>query len=311
MGLDNWTTYNLTIYSLQFDNSFNAMRRFLLCTLCLFGVLCVSTYAQDTENYGAVWTEVGATKVLPYNLSLEGGVGFRTLDWFHDANRFDASIGLGYKLGKYLKFGLSYTFIERRYLEKTEYKYAGDYDFSSYQGAVYVAPDGLSYDYEGYNIDGAHWAQRHRVSFDITADKRFWKTLRISLRERYQFTHQSSRAVNRTKLREPSFDGNVVSYAEEEQTVKEKEAWNRHLLRSRLKFAIDKKGWNWEPFVSAELHNDLGNSWHLDKIRCAAGTEYAISKQHKVSAAYVFTHENDDDGNENIHAISVGYKFKF
>ena len=136
MGLDNWTTYNLTIYSLQFDNSFNAMRRFLLCTLCLFGVLCVSTYAQDTENYGAVWTEVGATKVLPYNLSLEGGVGFRTLDWFHDANRFDASIGLGYKLGKYLKFGLSYTFIERRYLEKTEYKYAGDYDFSSYQGAV-------------------------------------------------------------------------------------------------------------------------------------------------------------------------------
>ena len=265
---------------------------FSLFTLSFF---TSSVAAQDTENYGAIWTEVGVTKVLPYDLSIDAGVGFRTLDWFEDANRVDASIGLEYKLGKNFKFGLSYTFIERHYWDrpKAHYNDAGLFN--------------------GYNIDEAHWMPRHRVSFDVTADKRFWKTLRISLRERYQFTHQGSRDVARVKQRDPSFDSdsNITGFDEEETTVKHKEAWNRHLLRSRLKFAIDKKGWNWEPFVSVETHNNMGDSWHLDKIRTAAGTEYSLSKQHKLSAAYVFTHENDDDGNENIHAISIGYKFKF
>lgn len=258
--------------------------------------LPLAVQAQDTENYGAVWTEVGVTKVLPYNLSIDAGVGFRTLDWFDDANRFDASIGLGYKLGKYLKFGLGYTFIEKHYLEQTKEHYSS-----------------TSGNFNGYNVDAAHWAPRHRVAFDVTVDKRFWKTLRISLRERYQFTHQAARDVDRTKLRDPYYDatGNIIGFDEEEQTIKHKAAWDRHLLRSRLKFAIDKKGWKWEPFVSAETHNNMGDAWHLDKIRCAAGTEYAVTKQHKLSAAYVFTHENDDDGNENIHAISIGYRFKF
>ncbi len=283
--------------------------------LCLLMVLPMIVSAQDTENYGAVWTEVGVTKVLPYDFTLDAGVGFRTFDWFNDANRFDASIGVGYKLGKYVKFGLSYTFIAKHYLEKSEYKYSGDYDFSSYQGPGYTAPDGLTYAYEGYNVDAAHWAPRHRVSFDVSADKRFWKTLRIGLRERYQFTHQSARSVNRTKYRLNDDVEESESYDAEDmtatQTVKEKDAWNRHLLRSRLKFSIDRKGWDWEPFVSVEAHNDMGARWHLDKIRAAAGTEYAAGKQHKISAAYIFTHENDDDGNENIHAISIGYKFKF
>lgn len=259
--------------------------------------------AQDTENYGAVWTEVGVTKVLPYNFSIDAGVGFRTLDWFEDANRFDASLGLGYKLGKHLKFGLSYTFIEKHYLEEWKENYGNK--------------SGL---FNGYNVDAAHWAPRHRVAFDVTADKRFWKTLRISLRERYQYTHQAARDVDRTRYRDPSYDaagqlvrdesGNII-FDDIEEVVRHKAAWNRHLLRSRLKFAIDKKGWQWEPYISAETHNNMGERWHLDKIRCAAGTEYAVSKQHKISAAYVFTHENDDDGNENIHAISIGYRFKF
>ena len=265
----------------------------------------VAVGAQDTENYGAVWTEVGVTKVLPYNFSIDAALGFRSIDWFNNANRIDASIGVGYKLGKYLKFGLSYTFIERQYLQETEYKYQGDHDFPSYQGATY---DG--YKYKGYNVDAAHWAARHRISFDITADKRFWKTLRVSLRERYQFTHQDARTIDRTKYRVQALSSDGYIYSDEPAT-KDKSAWDRHLLRSRLKFSIDKKGWQCEPFVSAELHHNMSDSWHLDKIRCAAGTEYAISKQHKVSAAYIFTHEKDDDGNESIHAISLSYNYKF
>lgn len=275
-------------------------------------VLPLTTSAQDTENYGAVWTEVGVTKVLPYDLSLDASFGFRTLDWFEDANRYDFNFGIGYKWGKYVKLGLSYSFIEKHFLNKVEYKYKDNLDYPTYQGSLVTDNNGNHY-YQGYNVDDAHWAPRHRISFDITADKRFWKTLRISLRERYQYTHQNARNVNRMRYRDPSFDGNdnIVGYDEEESTVKRKSAWDRHLLRSRLKFSIDKKGWKWEPFTSVEFHNNMSDSWHLDKIRAAAGTEYTIDKQHKISAAYVFTHENDDDGNENIHAISIGYRFKF
>ena len=269
------------------------MKRLLILALAAMPLLA---QAQDTENYGALWTEVGVTKVLPYNFSIDAAVGFRSLDWFEDANRFDASIGLEYKLGKYLKFGLSYTFIEKHYLEEWKENYGNN-----------------SGRFNGYNVDAAHWAPRHRISLDVTADKRFWKTLRISLRERYQYTHQAARDIDRTRYRDPSYDaeGNITEWDEVENVIKHKNAWDRHLLRSRLKFAIDKKGWKWEPFASVETHNNLGDSWHLDKIRTAVGTEYSVSKQHKVSAAYVFTHENDDDGNENIHAISIGYKFKF
>lgn len=275
--------------------------------------LSFAASAQDTENYGALWTEVGVTKVLPYNLSIEAGVGFRSHDWLKDANRFDASIGLGYKLGKYLKFGLSYTFIAKHYLSDVEYKYQNDNDFATFQGLSIVDADDVTRAYQGYNADAAHWAPRHRVSLEVTADKRLWKTLRISLRERYQFTHQAARDVDRTRFRDPSFDadGAITDYDEVEDVVKEKAAWDRHLLRSRLKLAIDRKGLAWEPFVSVELHNNMGYSWHLDKVRTMAGTEYAISRQHKVSAAYVFNHENDDDGDQNIHAVSIGYKFKF
>lgn len=268
------------------------MKRYFLCILC---TLCVSVHAQDTENYGAIWTEVGVSKALPYNLSLDVDAGFRSIDWFNNANRFDIGVGLSYKLGKYLKFGLSYTFIERHFLSETKdhYTSAGDYD--------------------GYNVDAANWATRHRVSFDITADKRLWKTLRVSLRERYQYTHQASRDIDRVKHRIQGTNLMTGEYVWDDpvDAIKHKSAWDRHLLRSRLKFSIDRKGWDWEPFVSAELHNNMSDRWHIDKVRVAAGTEYSISKQHKLSAAYIFNHENDDDGNENIHAISIGYKFKF
>ena len=157
---------------------------------------------------------------------------------------------------------------------------------------------------------------RHRVALDVTGTYKVHKLVRFSLRERYQYTYQQARDVNRTKLRSPlagitegyeAWDG----YGSSSAVVDHKDAKHRHILRSRLKISIDKKGWKWEPYVSAELHNDLANKMHIDKIRSAAGVDYTIKKGHKLGMAYIFTHENDDDGDQNIHAISIGYNFKF
>ena len=287
----------------------------VLCAAIAASMLSSTALAQsdETTNYGAVWTGIGVSKSLPHNLSLDIDAGYRTLDWLDHTNRFDAGVGLNYKISKYFKLGLSYTFIRRHYMEETEYKYKGDNDFSSYQGLSIVDDDGLTRDYRGMNVDAANWASRHRVALELTADKRFWKTLRVSLRERHQYTYQYSRDINRTKYRDFTTDqnDNITSYDEITETTKTKDSWKRHLLRSRLKLSIDRKRWKWEPFTSFEIHNNMTDSWHFDKLRITAGAEYAITKQHRITAAYVFTHENDDDGNENIHAISIGYNFKF
>lgn len=270
------------------------MKRFALAALLFVPVFAYA--GEDTENTGALWTEVGVTKSLPYNLSIDASVGHRTLDWFDWSSRWDVGAGINYKLGKHFKFGLSYTFIDKHYQEEWKDHYGS-----------------TSGRWNGYNVDAANWAQRHRIAFDVTASKRYWKTLRIGLRERYQYTHQAARDVDRVKYRDPIYDNerNVTEFDEVENTIDHKSAKNRHLLRSRLKLSIDKKGWKWEPYVSVETHNNLGDKMHLDKVRTIVGADYKITKQHEIGVGYVFNHENDDDGNYNIHAISIGYNFKF
>ena len=334
------------------------MKRILfavLLTACALPTMAQTDYVTDDagQTTGGLWTEVGATKVLPYNLSLGFDAGFRTNQWFDEASRYDIGLGLGWKPSKHWKFGVGYTFVMKHTPQETayksvnekEYKYraagaAENTDFTEFLGApTYTdALTGTNYTYKGYNdntkdytrVTEAYWRPKHRINVDVAYDYRLWKTLRISLRERYQLTFMPSKEVNRTrtgtkttyKYRDPSYDidGNLAGYDEvegpvvtpaDEETVKEKTSKTLHTLRSRLTFEIDKKGWDFTPFAYVELFNNMGASFHTDKVRASVGTEYAISKQHRVQLGYVFNHENDDDGDQNIHAICVGYKFKF
>ena len=373
------------------------MKRILLATLLgvctLSSALAQSDYVSDDDGKttGGLWTELGATKVLPYDLSLGLDVGFRTNEWFNEADRFDVSLGLDWKPTKHWKFGIAYTFIMKHYPLETAYKKVTDSewkyralgdtvntDFTDFMGAPsYTDPGGTKYDYRGFNqsqknytrVTEAYWRSKHRISLDATYSYKFWKWLRLSLRERYQLTFVPSKNVNRirtgtkvsTKYRGPSYNtqgtlsadesslesyDKVTRYYQEgstiysldlldetatpidvttsyladndntylndpENSVKEKTSKTLHILRSRLSFEVDKKGWLWSPFMYFESFNNLGEGWHFDKIRLSAGVEYAVAPSHKLSVGYVFNHENDDDGDMNIHAISVGYKFKF
>jgi len=270
--------------------------------LLLFAFVPLSLWAgDDTENTGGIWTEVEMEKVMAYNLSIGAGLGYRTTEWFDESSRWDASLGLGWKVNKYLKLNLGYAFIMKHYQEKMKEHYDENED-----GELEL---------DGYNIDAANWAKRHRVFFDVSADKRFWNILKIALRERYQYTHQPSREVDRIKLRDPvtvyNGDESYVVYEDTSYVVDQKKAKDRHVLRSRLTFSIDKKDWQWEPYVAVEFFNDLRESMHLDKIRSTLGVKYSFTPQHKLGVGYMFNHENDDDGNQNIHAISIGYTYKF
>ena len=362
------------------------------------------TVAQETETdyvsdndggrtTGAVWTEVGVTKILPYNLSIGLDAGFRTDDWFNEPSRFDIGLGLSWKPGKHWKFGIGYTFVNKYYISETERKSVSEIEYkyknlspdpTTFLGAPkYTDDDGTKYSFEGYNdaqkdyvrMTDSYWRPKHRLSIDASYTNKFWKILRVTLRERYQLTLIPSKNVTRTryrtktvtKYRDPKYPGGLplsdyetytsyesyTNYWQEGNTIysqeyldddddntyeeqakqdvttayladheneglntiteqeKTKSDKTLHVLRSRLTFEIDKKGWLWTPYIYIESFNNMGDSWHFDKLRLSAGVEYSLGKQHKVNIGYVFNHENDDDGDENIHAVCVGYKFKF
>ena len=364
-------------------------------------VLPLAAMAQDYvsddagRTTGAVWTEVGFTKLLPYDLSIGVDAGFRTDDWFKEANRADIGVGLSWKPNKHWKIGVGYTFLMKHYRTETERKTVPEngpkYKYAATDGAgvetellpeptqlhgypIYTT-DGEPYDgtnaypgnywYKGYNysektkdyvrVTDAYWRAKHRISLDLSyTTGRLWGWLRVSVRERYQLTVMAPKDVTRTRTktttkttwryRSPSYDyvdGKMVidgydetpdnwtpgahSYDENpskevteevETTIKPKDRKVIQTLRSRITLELDHKGWKWTPYVYAEFFNDLGslglpNGMHLDKLRLSAGVDYAVAKQHKIGLGYVFNRENDDDGNQTIHAISASYKFKF
>lgn len=55
----------------------------------------------------------------------------------------------------------------------------------------------------------------------------------------------------------------------------------------------------------------MSNQLHLDKQRLTVGTEWKITKQHRLDIAYVYSNGADDDNDSDIHVLSLGYKFKF
>lgn len=351
------------------------MKRLLIAAVFLCGMATTgfaqAEYVNDDagKTTGGIWTEVGVTKVLPYNLSLGLDAGFRTNEWFNEANRFDIGLGLSWKPNKHWKFGIGYTFLMKHYPAvteyKTEYKYrpngaSENVDFIEFLGGPTYDDGTTTYKYKGKNVTtrstDTYWRARHRISIDAAYTIKFWKWLRLSLRERYQLTFVPTKTVSREKTidkyRDMSYaqspatseadvtydelmrywqEGETIyeldllddnasptnvtsSYLTEHETLnpeKEKDSKTLHLLRSRLTLEVDKKGWNWSPYCYFEAFNNIGERMHFDKYRISAGVDYAFQNGHKLGIGYVFNHENDDDGDMNIHAITIGYKFKF
>jgi len=258
----------------------------LIATLLLPAVL----NAQWTDEYGT-WISVGAKKSLGTQWSLGLEAEYRA----QDNSRWAVGLDAGYKLNKYLKFGAGYTLLYNRKGEKVK----GD----------------PSVDDE-YRVTPAYAYPRHRFFVEATADKRFWKWLRISLRERYQLTYRPAKNYDRITYSKYIDDNWEEQWDDGVTSTKTRESETSQLLRSRLKLEVDKKGWKFSPFVSAEAHNSVrcGDGMCIDKVRTVVGTGYKLNKQHEISLAYVLSFDfNEDDGkaDSRIHAVSIGYNFKF
>lgn len=267
----------------------------------LFAVaLMMSSFAHaEGTDESAVWTEIGIEK----SLSKQWSVGLESEYRAQNKSRWGIGLGLGYKPSKYFKMGASYTFLYSNKPDQITKRVYDDDELISWRETP------------------AYWSPRHRLGVEATGTMKLWKWLRISVRERYQFTHKASQTIDRVDVEKTEMftpDGMVTEW-DRTDNPKEISCQSDQVLRSRLKLEVDKKGLAISPFVSAEAHNSVavGNKMNLEKVRTSLGMGYKINKKNEISVAYVLTFNiHDDEGDferihERVHAVNVGYKFDF
>lgn len=268
------------------------MRNFSIAFIVIWVMLpFCRTYAQDDMG---LWTEVSVSKSLPHNLEVSFEGEYRLADRFQLTDRFGGTLSLAYKATKFMKFQAGYAFLYSYNPEERKEKYENDVIDPSF--------------WEGYNLTEAYWSPRHRFKADITFDKKFFKCIKVSLRERYQYTFRPEQEVARQKYR--YFEGELFpGYPMSDPDVKHEK--RTHKLRSRLELEYDKKKCDWGPFVSFEFYNDLQNRMRWDEYKAMAGTTYKISKKHKIKVAYLYNVEKEERPYEARHVLVLGYDFKF
>lgn len=252
-------------------------------TLLAFFLASVSIAASaaDQDDFGT-WYELGVTRILPRNFTLSTEGELRLQDGSRKVDRLGLGLQTEYRAHKYLRLGLGYTFL------------AG------------YSPDDLG----TKRFTPGYWTLRQRAVFELSSSVKLWRWLKIGLRERYQYTYRPEQTIDRYPL---MYDGNgdYIGYDTDDNEPKTRATLHTHRLRSRLKLSLDKKGLAWEPFVAVETQNELNIKMHLHKVRTHVGTEYKFNKQHAVNFAYVFTCTTDEQPRERLHALSLGYNFKF
>ncbi len=246
--------------------------RITLTTLALT-VLSLPLMAQSEAG---LLMEVGAEKKLSKKFSVGLEADLRTRNNLKTMDRWSLGISAAYRPLKYLKFDAGYTLLNNNFREDISYNANGSYN----------------------NWTPSYWGMRHRLHASVTGTYKFQNNLRISLRERWQYTYRPEKTVQRW-----DFDN---SWWED----KARSGKAKNQLRSRFEISYDRKRAFFTPFASIELYN----SWGIEKIRYNIGTDLRLSKQHNLSIYYRYQnmkHVDDDDYEPDMHYIGIGYKFKF
>ena len=245
--------------------------------------------AEGDDDFG-MWFELGAEKALPRNFSVSLEGGLRTQDNAYNLDRLHIGVGLNYKLNKYVKFGTSYMFMGSYSPQKRKEHYNGS---------------GV---WNGYNLNEEYMIPRHRVNVEVTGGYKIAGWVRISLRERYQYTYGYEEEYNQYEYR---YKSGQLRPGYPITEIKRKEEENSHMLRSRLKVEMARKGIKWNPFVSVEFHNNLSNGMNMDKMRTCVGTEYKFNQKHSIGLEYVLTHKFKETETNRMHAICASLNFGF
>ena len=262
---------------------------FMLAPVC-------SANAQGGDDDFGIWATVEASKKINKKFKFVADAELRTIDFVNDIERATIGAKFEYKILKWLKANVGYSFMYTHEPEETSIK-----------DEVWDE-EGNSVGHE-YNIDHDYWTIRNRGYATISGEYKVGR-FEFGLRERLQYTHTSSATVNETKYRydlgeDPLFsteDNTWISTTEPEF----KDAKDNLSLRSRLTVKYDIPNCKINPFASVELYTRLDEWKGCDKVRYRIGGSYKINKKNSISLYYLYQDVNDIDEPDG-HAIGVEY----
>lgn len=255
------------------------MERVLI--ILFLALMCRVPVMAQTE--GGLLLSGEVEKKINRQLSASVEADFRTRNDFKTVDRWSGSLGVGYKVTKWLKADAGYSLLYSNNREKIK---------------------------EGSYWRPSYWSTRHRVNASVTADYKFFGSIHVSVRERWQYTYRPETTTDRYYFADYPSATWTGSMAGWNATEKVRDAKSKNQLRSRLQVEYDKKHNNIKPYASIELYNSFG----IEKIRYNVGTDIKLSKQHSLDVYYRYQDQknvDDADYEPDMHYIGVGYKFRF
>lgn len=249
------------------------MRTTKIIATVLLAAMCLPLSAQSEAG---LLVSAEAEKQVNKKLSFGIEAEMRTRNNLKTMDRWKFGIGAEYKLASWLKANAGYNLLNQNYREDYNYKSSGALN----------------------KWRPSYWGIKHRVYASLTGSYKFSNNIKLSLRERWQYTYRPEKTVQRW------------DYDDEEWEDKVRSATGKNQLRSRFEIAYDKKHALLTPYASMELYN----SWGIEKIRYTVGTDIRLNKQHSLGVFYRFQDMKNvdaDDYDPNMHYIGLGYKFTF
>jgi len=242
--------------------------------MALFLTVAVMSLPISAQSEGGLLFEVGAEKKVTKNFSLGLDGEFRSRNNFKTADRWGIGVKADYKLTNWLKADAGYKLLYTNFHEDINYKSSGAYN----------------------TWRPSYWGTKHRIYASLSACYKLPNNVKLSLRERWQYTYRPETTVTRW-----DFD-------DEKWEDKMRGMYVHHQLRSRFQVEYDKKKARFTPFAGIELYN----GWGVEKIRYNVGTDIRLDKQQSLSVFYRFQNICDsEDEDPNMHYLGFGYKFKF
>ena len=239
-------------------------------------LLAVMSLTATAQTEGGLIAGAEVEKKVNKQLSVGVEAELRTRNDFKTMERWSLGLAASYKFNKWLKADAGYKLLNTNFREDISYKSSGAYN----------------------NWRPSYWGIRHRVHASLTGTYKFQNNLRLSLRERWQYTYRPEKTVTRWDFDNESWEDKVRA------------GKGKNQLRSRLQLEYDKKKALLTPYASVELYN----SWAIEKIRYTVGTDINVTKSHTFNVFYRYQNMknvDEDVYDPDMHYIGVGYKFKF
>lgn len=260
----------------------------LLLTFILAALPFSPTNAQSKGDDFGIWGTAEFSKKVTKNTKFVIDAEVRSIKAVSDIERIAVGAKIDYKIVKWLKANVGYSFIYGHTLSEKSIKEKVD--------------EGLY----NYNIDHDYWTVRNRVYFTLTGEYKVGR-VEISLRERLQYTHTGSATTDETKVRYEKKGGADAPWKEITTVEPEfKKAKNNLSLRSRLHIKYDIPKCKITPFASVELYTRLDKWKGYDKLRYRAGASYKINKKNSLSLFYLYQDKSDDE-EPSGHAVGLEY----